>query len=282
MAEKNQVKSVKTLKQQITELLTNENEIQVDVFSSYMQKILLEKNKDGTSKYPFMQKKTARNLADLFLRVQSIGLVFDGVHITLQNTGITFDYVAYKNKMLLAYPESIIDLGVVKEGDTFNVDNVNGEYEYRHTVADPFKTADINSIIGAFFFVKNKRGQYMTLISKEDVAKSRKVAKGDFIWVAWYKEMVLKTVIKKGCKYHFDDVFEEMNKIDNESIDLDKLNVSSSADSEKVNEVIKKIESFKDIKKLQEYYLGLDKEFIKNGDVFEAYNCQKEVCKTTK
>lgn len=279
---KTQAKSVKTLKQQITEILSNEDSVKVDIFSSYMQKILLEiDKKTGAAKYPFMKTKTAKNLSDLFLRVKKIGLDFDGVHVTLQNTGVTFDYVAYKNKMLLAYPESKIDASVVKDGDTFTLENINGEVIYRHIIADPFKTADVNNITGAFCIIKNKRGEFATLLSAEDLAKHRKVAKGDFIWSAWYKEMVLKTVLKKGCKYHFDDIFEEMNEIDNESIDLEKVN-TPIVDQEKVNQVIKKINSFKDIKKLQDYYAGLGKEFITNGDVFEAYNYQKDICKTTK
>lgn len=280
MTETKQVKSVKTLKQSITELLTHETEAHVDEFSSYCQRIATEVDKKTKElKYPFMKTKSAKQLADLFKRVKAIGLVFDGKHITLQSTGISFDYVAYKNKMLLAYPESTIDVGVVKEGDTFSIDNVNGEIEYRHMIQDPFKTADMNNINGAFCIIKNKRGQFATLLSKEDLAKHRKVAKTDFIWSAWYKEMVLKTVIKKGCKYHFDDVFEEMNNIDNESVDLEKA-VLPEVDKSKVDEIIKKIESIKEIKKLQNFFLGLSKEYVTNADIFEAYNYQKTVCNT--
>ncbi|MCH7690785.1 MAG: recombinase RecT [candidate division Zixibacteria bacterium] len=59
------------------------------------------------------------------------------------------------------------------------------------------------------------------LLSKEDIEKHRKVARTDYIWQAWPKEMALKTVIKKACKQHFDDIYEGINEMDNENYDLD-------------------------------------------------------------
>jgi len=272
----------KSLKEQITALLENEDTEHVDAYSSYCQRIATETDKKtGQLKNPFMKTKSAKQLADLFKRVKKEGLVFDGKHVTLQSTGISFDYIAYKNKMLLAYPESMIDVGVVKTGDTFTLENEDGKIKYKLTIAEPFKTADSNSIEGAFCIIKNKRGEFSTLLSKEDIQKHKRVAKTSMIWDTWFKEMVLKTVIKKGCKYHYDDIFEGMNTIDNESIDLDKA-VLPEVDHAKVDEVVKKIESIKEIKELQNYYLGLAPEFIKNGDVFEAYNAQKAICKPTK
>lgn len=273
-----------TLKEQITTLLANEKPEHVDAFSSYCQRIATETDKKtGQLKNPYMKTKSAKQLADLFKRVKNEGLVFDGKHISLQSTGISLDYVAYKNKMLLAYPESMMDVSVVKESDTFTLENENGEVKYKHTIADPFKTADAQNINGAFCIIKNKRGEFATLLSKEDIQKHKKVAKTSMIWDAWFKEMVLKTVIKKACKYHYDDIFEGLNKIDNESIDLDKVTVTTEEiPAEELKKVIAKIESITEIKELQNYYLGLAQQFIKNDDVFEAYNHQKSVCKTTK
>lgn len=271
----------KSLKEEIEALLPNEKPEDVDNFSSYMQRIATEKDKQGNLKNPYMKLKSAKQLAGLFMRVKALGLVFDGKHITLQSTGVSFDYQAYKNKMLLAYPESMIDVGVVKSGDTFTLENEDGKIKYKLTIAEPFKTADANSIEGAFCIIKNKRGEFSTLLSKDDIQKHKRVAKTSMIWDAWFKEMVLKTVIKKGCKYHYDDIFEGMNDLDNESIDLDK-SIVPEMDLAKVDEAIKKIESIKDLKVLQNYYLGLPQELIKNGDVHEAYNAQKSVCKATK
>lgn len=230
-----------------------------------------------------MATKTADVLAKLFRRVGAEGLVFDGKHVSLQSTGISYDYVAYKNKMLLAYPETMLDMSEVKEGDTFTASKESGKVVYSHKIADAMKTGDVTSIVGAYCVIKNKRGEFLTTLSKEDIAKHRKVAKGDFIWSAWFKEMVLKTVLKKACKYHFDDIFESMNEIDNEEIDLSRHHVvREEVDQKLVAEVIKKIEGIKVLADLQTYYKGLASEFIKNDDIFEAYNAQKEICKPTK
>lgn len=288
MAEK-----TKNLKEKIVEILsehigkveykgvcTAEN---IDVFASYCMRLLLETDKKNNQpKHPFMKTKTPEALAQLFLRVAAEGLVFDGRHITLISRGISYDYIAYKNKMLLAYPESMIDMDVVKEGDTFTAGKESGKVVYSHKIADPLSTGDMNSIKGAYCVIQNKRGEFLTLLSKEDLAKHRKVAKTDSFWSQWFKEMVLKTVIKKATKYHFDDIFEGMNEADNESsIDLEKMNVPA-VDQKKLEAVLHAIEGFKNLKALQDYYLGLAPEFIKNGDVFEAYNAQKEICRSMK
>lgn len=273
----------KNLKEQIVELLHDENAEQVDVFASYCLRLLLDKDKKtGKLKNPFMSTKTASALAQLYRRVSAEGLQFDGKHVTLISRGISYDYVAYKNKMLVAYPESMIDLQEVKENDVFTASKESGKVIYSHKIADPMADANAKSIMGAYCVIKNKRGEFLTTLSKEDIAKHRRVAQTDNIWSSWFKEMVLKTVIKKACKYHFDDIFEGMNEIDNEDIDLSRSVVSVEVEPEKIAEVIKKIESIKVLADLQEYYKGLASEFIKNDDIFEAYNAQKEICKATK
>ena len=276
-------KKVKSLKEQVLNLLGTENVEHADVYASYCQRQLLEVDKKtGQLKNPWMKTKTAEQLAQLFRRVRAEGLVFDGKHITLQSTGISYDYIAYKNKMLLAYPESKIDMDIIKEGDTFTVGKENGEVKYKHEIKDPMTTGDVKSIIGAYCVIKNKRGEFITLLSKDDIAKHKKVAKTSMIWDAWFKEMVLKTVLKKGCKYHFGDIFEGMDEVDNASIDLSRSIVHEDIDPEKLAGVIKAIEGYTNLKELQGYYMGLAPEFIKNDDVFEAYNAQKAICKPTK
>lgn len=270
--------NTKPLKDQIQDLLQGENTQDVERFAAYCQRIAMEKNRDGSFKYPFMQIKKAKELAQLFKRVKADGLVFDGKHVTLQSTGITYDYVAYKNKMLTVYPETKFDLGVVVEGDTFSFSNDDGVLTYSHKIADPF--AEKQNIIGAFCVIRNTRGDFLTTLNKADIAKHRAVAKTDKIWSSWFKEMVLKTVIKKATKYHFDDIYEGMNEKDNESIDLDA--VLPEQDAAKVAEVVAKLESFTDLKEMQTYFMGLAPQFIKNGDVFEAYSGMKEQFKSGK
>jgi len=272
-----------TLKSQIVALLKGENAQHVETYASYCQGLLVAKKKDGTVQYPFMATKTAEMCAKGFLKVKEQGLVFDGKHITWQSTGISHDYIAYKNKMLLVYPETKFDMEVVKEGDTFNVDKVDGDITYRHIIKDPLVTADFKNITGAYCIVRNARGVFLTTLSKEDIAKHRKVAKTDTIWIAWFKEMVLKTVLKKAFKYHFDDIIAGVDEMDNENIDLDNLDEEDDTrfenEKKRIIEVIKTKTTVVD---LNAYYKTLPNEFSKDGDIIEECKAQKVVCQNTK
>ena len=157
-----------------------------------------------------------------YVQVKNEGLILDWKHITLQSTGISFDYVAYKNKMLLAYPDSKIDINLIYKWDDFNFSKKDWKVSYTHKIWDPFKQTD-DKIVGGYCVIKNKRWEFLTLLSKEDFEKHRKVAKTDFIWKAWYKEMCLKTLFKKAIKVHFDDIYEDIEKEDNEQYDLEKF-----------------------------------------------------------
>lgn len=243
------------MKQEIIKILSDvEQKEKVEQYAAYCERISKEKNKDGTLKNKWMQYKKPEELAGLFRRVMDTGLWFDGVHVTLQSTGITYDYIAYKNKMLIAYPESKIDISVVNEGDEFNFSKENGVVSYKHNIANPFAK---ENIVGAYCIIKNKRGEFLTLLSKEELEKHRKVAKTDFIWRAWYKEMVMKTVIKKAVKIHFDDIYEKIEEVDNENYDLDNpLNLDIQYKSD--------IDDIDTIEELHAYYLahkGKGKEF---------------------
>lgn len=214
--------STESFRDQIRGLLKDENQQHVNKFASYCQFILTDVDKKkGGLKNPWMQSQTADMLAERFRYVQQLGLVFDGVHVTLQSTGISFDYIAYKNLMLIAYPETKMDLSLVHEGDEFTVGKDSGSVSYAHKINDPFKQTDKN-VVGGYCIIRNKRGEFLTLLSSEDFAKHRRKAKTDFIWGDWFREMCLKTLIKKAVKYHFADVFGEMDQIDNETnCDLD-------------------------------------------------------------
>lgn len=205
----------------IVNLLPDAEKEHVEKFAAYCVSLATEK-KQGTQelKNPWMGYKTTQQLADYFNRVAKEGLVFDGKHVTLQSTGISYDYVAYKNKMLLAYPESLVDVSLVYEGDDFMVNKDSGEVKYEHLIKNPFGQKGEN-IVGGYCVIKNKRGQFLTLLSKPDIEKHRKIAKTDYIWSQWFKEMALKTVIKKACKVHFDDIYSGIEEMDNENNDLD-------------------------------------------------------------
>lgn len=199
-------------KEEIIKLLPDHPSEEVERFASYIIRLYAD------PKNPWMKSRTSEQMATLYKRVAKDGLVFDGIHITLQSTGISYDYIAFKNKMFLSYPESTVDVSLVHDGDDFNFKKESGKVTYTHNINDPFGKKDI---IGGYCVIKNKRGEFITLLSKEDIDKHRKVAKTDFIWKEWFSEMALKTVIKKACKQHFSDVYQNIETIDNDNYDLE-------------------------------------------------------------
>lgn len=230
-------------KDKTIKLLKDYNPEHVENFAAYCVRLEKAKKKDGSLQNPWMQYKSEEDMATLFKRVAKDGLVFDGVHITLQSTGISYDYIAYKNKMFLAYPESTVDVGLVYEGDTFNFKKESGKVKYQHEIANPFNQVDSN-IQGGYCVIKNKRGEFITLLSKPDIDKHRRVAKTDYIWQNWFAEMAMKTVIKKACKLHFSDIYQDIETTDNENYDTELVNVEVE-DKEAIN-AIKTIEELKD------------------------------------
>ena len=229
---------------ELTKLLKEYPQPHVEEYVSYIYYLQTATNKkDGKLRNPWAQRIKEAHVADLFRRVDSRGLVFDGKHITLGINGISYDYVAYKNKMLVAYPESKIALNNVYEGDDFAFKEINGKVDYHHVHKDPFNKPD-DKIVGSYFIVKNRRGEFLTALGKADIQKHRQIAKTDKIWADWFPEMCLKTVIKKGCKYHFDDIFREIEKDDNENYDLD-LPLSVDLEVKQAIEAIDTIEGLK-------------------------------------
>lgn len=203
-------------------LLKGQDVQQVDNFISYCMKMDTEiDRKTGQLKNPYFIKLSPAKLAHYFKKVAAEDLVLDGKHITIQKLGLSYDYIAYKNKMLLAYPETILDIQLVFKGDKTSFKKRNGEVFYEHIVANPFSQKD-SDIVGSYCVIKNKRGEFLTLMGNYDVAKHKRVARTTYVWDTWLKDMYLKTTIKKAVKIHFDDVFEGMNEEDNKQIDLEK------------------------------------------------------------
>lgn len=202
----------------------NYTEEDVEKFAGYCVKL----SKDEKSK--FICTKSAKDLASLFRRVQSEGIPFDGVHVTLQSTGISYDYIAYKNKMFLAYPETKFDVALVYNGDKFSFEKTDGKVLYQHIIANPFGQED-KDVIGAYAVVRNSRGEFLTTLSANDIAKHRKIAKTDFIWKSWFQEMCLKTITKKACKLHYGDVYTKIEEMDNEQYDLSRVSAEKIKES---------------------------------------------------
>jgi hypothetical protein len=208
-------------KAKLVSLLKDENPQDVERYANYLIKLATEKEKGKQDlKNPWMERRKEDALADLFLRVKGDGLVFDGVHITLSSRGIGYDYVAYKNKMLIAYPESIIDHQLVHEGEDFTVEKDSGKVVYKHVIKTPFARTAKN-VIGGYCVIKNKRGESITMLNAADIDQCRKVALTDVIWQNWFTDMALKTVIKKACKLYYSDIFKSIDEKDNDNYDLE-------------------------------------------------------------
>ena len=218
----------------------------VNLYISYLTALFNEidkKTKQPKNQW-WMNQRIDDYYANMFILVNKDGLEFDGQHITLQNNGVSYDYIAYKNKMLLLYPESLFDVQLVRDGDKFSFSKVSGKITYQHDIINPFGESEI---VGVYCSIKNKRGEFLTTLNRTEIDKRRKVAKTDFIWKNWFNEMVMKTVIKKACKTHFADVYQTMETLDNEQNDLEQpLGISI--------ETKQAIEAINCIDELKKYY----------------------------
>lgn len=246
----------------IKKLLSGSDPGQVETFINYCGKLRTEQKKVGgqwVQKNPWMDKKTENQLAEFFKLVEKDGLEFDGKHITLQSTGVSYDYVAYKNKMLLVYPESLIDVQLVHQGDEFAFKKISGKVEYSHKINDPFGDQPVS---GGYCVIKNSRGEFISLLSVADFEKHQKVAKTNYIWDAWPDEMKIKTLIKKACKLHFSDIFQTMETLDNEQNDLEQ-SLEISIETKQELEAIESVQGVNDyFRKNRVKNAGIAKDFI--------------------
>lgn len=207
--------------QTIKEALVNYDKAQVSVFCSYILALSTEK-KQGEIKNKWMAFVTDEQLVGLYEKVAIDGLFIDGETITLQFKAklmVSYNFQAYKNKLLMVYPESRFDMQLVHNGDEFETWKEDGRVHYTHKITDPF--AVDSEIKGAYCIIKNKRGEFFEAINVQDIEKMRNIAKTDSIWAAWYGEMVMKSVIKRSCKRHFKDQVTNMEELDNENYELE-------------------------------------------------------------
>lgn len=248
-------------KRKLKELLQGYDSKKVDVYLVYCDKLATEK-KDGKIKNFWMSHKTDEELANYYKSVALDGLHLDGKNITLQNRGIDYNYKAYKNKMLIVYPESIVDVQLVYKDDDFSFSKESGHVIYSHKINNPFGNKDEN-IIGGYCVIKNKRGEFLTTLSHEEIEYHRKIAKTDGFWRKWYSMMNLKTIIKKACGMHFEDIYQNIETIDNDNYDLtNSLELPIEAKQE-----IEEIKTTEDLAKYyndnKDKYSGIKKDFIK-------------------
>lgn len=216
---------------QIKQALKDYKKEDVDIYTSYLKSLGAAKKK-GELANPWFNKVGINQYVDAFKKVAKTGVYIDGEDVTLnyrKGLVISYGYQAYKNRLLLRYPESIIDLQLVRKDDSFSFFKENGKVMYKHVLNSPFTDLPI---IGVYCIIKNRRGEFIENLSMKEVDKMKNVSKMDFIWRSWEGEMVLKSAIKRACKRHFKDAVKDIEEIDNEGYELENVNVDRSIQQE--------------------------------------------------
>jgi len=210
----------------IKKLLKNYDSEKVDIYISYLKNLKTETNKDNKLVNWWISKVSEQEFADAFKKVASTGLYIDGDSVTLtyrKKLVITYDYHAYKNKVMLSYPDTIFDFQLVYKGDDFSFRKESGKVIYSHKISNPFDNN--KEIQGAYGVIKNKKGEFVEFLTLDDIKKMKNTSTMKFIWDTWFDRMVLKSIIKRICNIHFKDIIKDIDKIDNETNDLNATNI---------------------------------------------------------
>lgn len=214
--------------------LSKYNQEEVNVFIQYLKKLEAEKDKTQQIKNKWFKYFTEEQAYNIYSKVSLDALYVDGSTITLQfaygSVSANYNYQAYKNKLLKIYPETSFDIQNVNSGDTFDFKKVSGKVLYNHKINNPFEKT--KTIIGCYCIIKNKRGEFIETLNSTEITKMRNVAKTQYIWDAWEGEMTLKSVIKRACKRHFNDIVVNIEQIDNENYDLENVSLESEIQRE--------------------------------------------------
>ncbi len=193
----------------------------VNLFINYLKSL----KKD--EKTAWSKTVSENDFEAIFKKVASTGMYIDGDSITLASLKgklvVNYDYHAYKNKVLFTYPDTIFDFGIVYEGDEYSFAKESGKVTYSHKMNNPFKTDKI--IIGAYGIIKNSRGEFVETINMQDIEKMKKTSKMSFIWDSWFDRMVLKSVIKRICSVNFKDIVQDIDSIDNEANEPNRVSI---------------------------------------------------------
>jgi len=232
--------------EKITKGLSDYDKISVGVYVGYLKFLENEKDKEKKIKNYWFAGISEDQFIDIYKKVAVDRIFIDGETITIGFRGkllITYNYQAYKNLLLNIYPETIFDMQIVNDGDSFSFNKENGKIIYSHKINDPF--ALNKKIIGTYCIIKNSRGEFLETLNMQDIEKMKAVATTKNIWNDWQSEMVLKSVIKRACKRHFRDIVVNAEKIDNENNDLDRVNVEDL-----IQQKIENAESFEELTKI--------------------------------
>lgn len=185
-------------------------------------------------------------------KLSKINLPLDGKHVTLTSRGITLDYIAYKNKFLSIYPNAEIDFDLVYNDDEFSIKKENGKVLYEHKIGNPFSKKREN-LFGAYCVIKiHNRGEFQVTLDLEELKKHENLSNMKYLYNQWWVELYKKTIIRKALKFHFEDDFDDFNKIDDEGMDNDFNNLKPKTEDKTavLNDLLKKINETKSVEEL--------------------------------
>lgn len=192
----------------------------------YVQKKIGETKKNDHGAYVKAYNLDAGWLLQSIAECIDNGFALDGVNYVITGNRMYIPtYKAFKNKIYMVYPDTIIDLQLVREGDEFKVAKESGSVLYTHDIGDPFATVEPD-IKGAYCVIKNSRGEFLETLNKSDFEKMRMASKQPQLWLKWASEFYLKSVIKRACKRHFNDITKAIEEKDNEVVGLDIVKAS--------------------------------------------------------
>lgn len=192
----------------------------VDKINQFLAYIQGERTKEANSKRkdPKASTPVTNNTDDqlytMAFKFWGQGLLIDGVNAVITGRGMALvTFHGFKNKVKQVHPSATFDIQLVRETDEFKVAKESGAVIYSHDIHDPF---DNKPIVGAYCVIKIKDQEYLELLNKRDYEEMKNSSKTRGTWDKWPSEFWLKSVIKRACKRHFNDITVELDRLDNE------------------------------------------------------------------
>ena len=222
--------------------------------------------KGGAAKTP-VGGNTTQELIDIGVRWDRLGLPVDGTNVMITGKAMAMITAnGYKNKVLQLYPGTVWDQQLVRKGDVFTISKQDGKISYSHVISDPFGS---QPIVGAYVLIKNKRGEFFESLNPEDYQKMRGQSKQMALWDKWSSEFWNKSVVKRACKRHFNDDFEEIEAYDNQHYGIDENAKPQQEPDEMVEMAVKQLESQTDVGELKRVFMSLG-ELMKLPEIVAA------------
>lgn len=176
---------------------------------------------------------TPQSIVQTMVDAAKFRLMIDGrqlAHIVKygNNATLQIGYRGFIAKVAEHYQDADITVFPVYEGDEIVISGADGFDRYQHKRANAFNDgeAGFKGIVAALYYRKGDREfQKVITMSKNEIAKVRKVAKQDFVWSSWFIEKAKAAAVKRICKLQFAElsVLQEMIAYDNRRhFDIDK------------------------------------------------------------